>query len=278
MGTAKNAIIIGFTIVFMFASCGQKQKDSQAQTWLNDANELYKNGLLDEAKQKLASIDSIYPNAFKQRKEGLVLLQKIRKQQNDLVITHSDSILSVLQPKLEELKKQFIFQKDTKYQIKGVFVPKNDPSLSGNATGLRSGVIEGNNIFIESVYLGGQRHTSVKLTTKDGKLSETKNETGDGLNYRSGNVEIIRFTKMTENGIVKFISENRNIPITVTLQGKQSTSYLLSNASKLSIEKSLQLSDLMTEIENAQIARYKAISLNDYLKEKQDSIAAAQAH
>ncbi|MFV0467981.1 MAG: hypothetical protein ACK5MK_03520 [Dysgonomonas sp.] len=278
MGTAKNAIIIGFTIVFMFASCGQKQKDSQAQTWLNDANELYKNGLLDGAKQKLASIDSIYPNAFKQRKEGLVLLQKIRKQQNDLVIAHSDSILTVLQPKLEELKKQFIFQKDAKYQIKGVFVPKNDPSLSGNATGLRSGVIEGNNIFIESVYLGGQRHASMKLTTKDGKSSETKNETGDGLNYRSGNVEIIRFTKMTENGIVKFISENRNIPITVTLQGKQSTSYLLSNASKLSIKKSLQLSDLMTEIENAQIARYKAISLNDYLKEKQDSIAATQAH
>lgn len=277
MGTVKNAIIIGFAFAFVLVSCTQKQKDNQAQTWLNDANELYKNGKLDEAKQKLTSIDSIYPNAFKQRNEGLALLQKIRKQQNDLIITRSNSVLAILQPKLEELKKQFIFQKDSKYQIKGVFVPKNDPSLSGNATGLRSGVIEGNNLFIESVYVGAQKHTSVKLSTKDGKSAETKNEAGDGLNYRSGNLEIIRFTKMTDNGIVKFISENRNVPITVTLQGKQATSYMLSNAAKLSVEKSLELSELMTDIENAQIARYKAISLNDYLKEKQDSIAA-QAH
>lgn len=263
------SIILSIALVLLFPSCSEKDKD--AQSYLDNAKELFQNGNLEAAQQKLDSIGTYYPKAIKQRKEAWTLLQDVRKGINDKTIKECDSLLSVYQLQLEDLKKQFTLVQNKKYQDKGTYIPKNDPAFAGFSTNLRSGVIEDGNMYIESTYIGGQQHNSLKLSTEDNKSVETQPETGDGLNYRFNGIETIRFTKITENGIFDFIIENQNQAITVTLQGGNTNKYLLSNQSKKSIILSYELSKLMKQIEETQKAKYKAITLNDYLKETKDS-------
>ncbi len=220
------------------------------------------------------SIEVLYPKSFDQIKDGMDLLQEIRLSQNQQQIQFCDSVISIMEPKIDSLKAYFIYDIDKEYQETGRYLPKGQSSktLLGS-TMLRSGVAENGILFIESVYVGGTKyHDRIKISTKDGFFAETLPVISEGLNFRftdSGKqYEVIKFTGTDENGIAKFIKMYAEKPLTVTLSGKNTTSFALSNTSKKEIIESYQLSTWILELDSIKSVKEKSEYLIDHLQRK----------
>ncbi len=131
-------------------------------------------------------------------------------------------------------------------------------------------------MYIESVYIGGQIHNSIKVNTKDGKFAETLPIEGDGFVFRFNHMgkqyEIVQATSVHDNGLANFIFAYADSPLTVTLKGKNTTSFALPNIQKKAIADSYQLSRLMLQKDSLATAKDKAQMRIKYLNAKRDSI------
>lgn len=237
---------------FIATSCGDKHKE--AKQYIQNIREVYESGDYETAKQRIDSIQILYPKSFDQIKEALALLQDVRRAQDTKQVEFCDSAIAVLQPKIDAAKQSFVYDRNKEYEEKGRYLPKATYSTVLTGTLLRSGVEEDGTLFLESVYVGGQMHDKLKVSTKDGSFAETLPVNDEGMNFRFTDMgkqyETIKFAKDNENGVAKFIFTYSDKPLTVTLKGKNTTSYPLSNIAKKAIGNSLQLSSLILEMDS----------------------------
>lgn len=266
-------LIILLTALFMI-SCGDK-KDSQAIQYLDNIRSLYERGEYNIALRQIDSIQILFPKAFLEIKEGLALKQEVRRASDVKQITISDSLLVVYQPKIDSIKKLFSYRKE-KDDDYGVFIPKSIFSSIPNTTTLRSGVNDNGTMYIESVYIGGQIHNIIGVSTKDGKSVETLPIEGDGFVFRFNHMgkqyEIIQASPVHDNGLANFIFTYSDSPLTVMIKGKNSISFALPNIQKKAIADSYQLSKLMLQYDSLVTAKDKAQMRIKYLDAKRDSI------
>ncbi|MFV0419577.1 MAG: hypothetical protein ACK5KT_12720 [Dysgonomonas sp.] len=245
-----------------FLACSQK--DNGAKSRLDAARLLYEQKEYALAKQEIDSINKLYPKAIEERKASLLLLDSVRRAENQQIISECGSLITANMPELDKIKTLFSYQRNKEYQETGSYVPKETAS-SGPITGtiLRSGVAEDGLLYIESVFVGGkQKHNQIKVSKKDGTFAQSQPVTDDGFNYRFTNMgkeyEVIRFMGSKENGVAKFIFTNSEEPLTVTLEGKDKYSYTLSKSIKTAISKSFQLSTMMLQLDSLKSAKEKA--------------------
>lgn len=270
-------VFLTLLTVFLFA-CGTK--DDGAKLSLETARTFLKQGEFELAKQQIDSLNSLYPKAIDERKASLALLDSVRRGENDYTIKLCDSLILLVAPQIEKHKTQFIFQQNKEYQETGTFVPKETAS-NGPITGttLRSGVGEDGVLYLESVYVGGQKHNKIKVTAKDGSFVESLPVTEEGLLYRFSNMgknyEVVRFVGEKENGVAKFIFVNKDTPLTVSLEGQNKYSYTLSQTLKSAVSKSYQLSSMMLQLDSLKTAKEKAEFKNYNLDKKVDSVGSS---
>lgn len=250
------------TILTIFLSACSSS-DNGAQSRLNAARKYYEQKEYILATQEIDSIKILYPNAVEQRKASLALLDSVRRGENALIIYNCDSLVRLFEPKVEEAKKMFVYLLNKKYQESGNYIPKEVASDYIGSTLLRSGVSKSGQLYIESVFIGSQRHKKLKVALKDGSFAETLPVTDDGLNYRFSNMgkeyEIIRFAGTDENGVGKFIFSNSDKPLTANIEGGTGKyTYTLSQISKSAIAKSYQLSVMMTQLDSLKTEKEKA--------------------
>lgn len=253
------------TMIVVFISLiACSQKDNGAKLRLDAARLFYEQKEYSLAKQEIDSINKLYPKAIEERKASLLLLDSVRRAENQQIISECDSLITTNIPELEKAKALFIYQRNKEYQETGSFVPKETAS-NGPITGtiLRSGVAEDGNLYIESIFVGGkQKHNQIKVSKKDGTFAESQPVTDDGFNYRFSNMgkeyEVIRFMGSKENGVAKFIFTNIEEPLTLTLDGQGKYSYILSKPIKTAISKSFQLSSMMLQLDSLKTAKEKA--------------------
>lgn len=261
-------------MVLTMVSCGEK-KDTQAVQYLDNIRSLYEKGDYEIALQQIDSIQTLFPKAFQEIKDALALKQEVRRASDEKQISISDSLISTYQPKIDSIKKLFIYRKE-KEDDYGVYIPKTISSNTPNATTLRSGVNDNGSMYIESVYIGGQIHNTIKVNTNDGKFAETLPIQGDGFVFRFSHMgkqyEIIQATSTHDNGLANFMFAYADSPLKVTLTGKNSTSFSLPNIQKKAIADSYQLSKLMLERDSLATAKDKAQMRIKYLNAKRDSI------
>ena len=262
--------------IFIFIACGEKRNDEAIQ-YLSDIYSNYENGEYEKALSMIDSFQTLHPKAFKEIKEGLSFKQDVRRALNLQQITYCDSLISVYQPKIDSIKQLFVLQKDKEYQQRGIYIPKsvNTNTLSG--TMLRAGVYEDGALYIESVYLGGQLHEKIKVSTKDNQFAESLPVTDDGLNFRFTHAgqqyEVIKVMPNHDNGLANFIYSYSKQPLTVTLDGKNKMSFTLSNSQKKAITDSYQLSTWILQKDSLLSERGKAETLIKYLDSKQEEVA-----
>ncbi|SHE49060.1 hypothetical protein [Dysgonomonas macrotermitis] len=266
---------------FTLNSC-QEKKNEEAIKYLDSIKALYQQSAYPEALSRIDSIQILFPKAFPEIKEGLALKQEVRKAYDARQIVDCDSLMTVYQPRIDSVKKLFVYQKD-KEDTKGTFIPK---AVSGGvltATMLRAGVEEEGPMYIESVYLGGQLHNAIQAKIKDGSLAETKPIDDEGLNFRFSHMgkqyEVIKATKFHDNGLADFIFNNASQPITITLKGKNTTSFALSNVQKKAITDSYNLSKLLLLQDSLMSAKDKAslrIKYVDEQKQKNETLKLEQ--
>lgn len=265
--------IVFFTaIVLLVSACSPDKK--AAQEMLMQARELYKNGEYTKSKQTIDSMKVLYPKAFDQINAGFALTDSIRKGENTLIIAQCDSLITTYTPIIDSMKQYFIYQRNKEYQETGFFIPKE--GYTGEKltnTTLRSGVDEKNGqIYLESVYIGGQIHNQIKVSTKDEAFAESLPVTSEGLNFRFSNLgkqfEVIKFAGKDDNGVSKFIVTHIDKPVTVTISGQGNITYNLSANAKSAINKTYDLSVMMTQLDSLKTEKEKAQYKLHYLDNK----------
>lgn len=272
MKKSAYAIIV-LLLIIPIVSCGDK-KNQQAIQYLDNIRSLYEQGEYETALQRIDSIQILFPKAFQEIKDGLALKQEVRRASDHSQIVLCDSLIISYQPKIDSIKKLFTYRKE-KDDDYGVYIPK---AVSGNtptSTMLRSGVNDNGSMYIESVYIGGQLHNTIRVGAKDGKFAESLTIDGDGFVFRFSHMgkqyEIVQATAVHDNGLANFIT-HADTPLTVTLKGKNSTSFPLSNIQKKAIADSYLLSRLMLQRDSLSTAKDKAQMRIKYLDAKRDSI------
>lgn len=264
-----------FTIAFIsglliFGSCKEKRNE-EAIKYLTDTKSLYEKGAYSEALARIDSIQILYPKAFPEIKEGLALKQIVRKAFDTKQIAYCDSLIAACQPKIDSIKKLFVYKKD-KEDVSGVFIPKTVSSNILASTMLRAGVQEEGPMYIESVYIGGQYHNAILVKAKDGASAETKPIDDEGFNFRFSHMgkqyEVIKATQFHDNGLAAFIVANSSQPLTVTLKGKNTMSFALSNVYKKAITDSHNLSQLLLLQDSLTTAKDKATLRIKYVDEQ----------
>lgn len=262
-----NKFVFILLIPFLFFSC-QNKEHTQAAALLQQARSLHASGHFAEAKNAVDSISKVDSKAFPQIKAGLALLDSIRYGENIQIITQSESLLKEAEAGLEQQKRLFSYQINPAYQDQGDYFPKSCPqSLSG--LGLYSGVKADGEMFLESVSDRSLKHNSVKVSASDGASVETAKVADDGANYRfqSGgkSVEVVHYSGKRENGAIAFIIVNRNKNLTVSLQGKSSASFTLSEQAKKGITDSYVLSHFFAQRDSLRFQIEKSKQLIKYL-------------
>lgn len=260
-------ICISVLLAAFATSCSESHE--AAEKHLSNARTLLSQSEFERAKAELDSINTNYPKSFEQRKAGVLLLDSIRRAENNFLIAEVDSKLQELAPTLEKFKADFVFQKDEKYQETGAYVPKTTAGSGVLAyTTLHSGVEEDGRIYLESIFIGGQKHN--KITVKSGNaIAESLVVEGDGYIHRFTDLgktyEVIRLIGANENGVAKFIAENAKSAISVQLTGSHTASYTLPQNIKNAITKSHELSSYMLLVDSLKTEKEKAEFKNYYL-------------
>lgn len=237
--------------------------DDGAQSHLDAARKYYKQKAFSLATQEIDSIKILYPRAIEQRKAGLALLDSVRRGENAGIIHTCDSLISLFEPKIEDAKKMFVYQRNKQYQETGSYIPREQATDHIVSTTLRSGVLESGQLYIESVFIGTQKHSKLKVSLKDGSFAETHSVTDDGLNYRFSTMgkgyEVIRFSGTDENGVGKFIFSNTDKSLTASIGGGTGNyAYTLPQITKSAIAKSYQLSAMMIQLDSLKTEKEKA--------------------
>jgi hypothetical protein len=110
------------------------------------------------------------------------------------------------------------------------------------------------------------------VRTKDGFFVETQQVDDDGLNFRFSNdgkrYEIVKFSDADENGLARFVYICSNVPMTVTLKGKNAIAFPLPEAARKGIADSYLLSVWMQQTDSLKALKEKSELLIKYLKEK----------
>lgn len=257
----KTIYTHALTILFIFLLACSSSDDS-AQSHLDAARKYYKQRKFLLATQEIDSIRILYPRAVEQRKGGVALLDSVRRAENADIISTCDSLVKLFEPKVEDTKRMFVYQRNKQYQETGNYIPKEQIMDHIVSTSLRSGVSESGQLYIESVFVGTQKHKKLKISLKDGSFAETLSVTDDGLNYRFSNMgkgyEVIRFAGADENGVGKFIFANSDKPLVASISGGGSYTYALSQITKTAIAKSYQLSVMMIQLDSLKTEKEKA--------------------
>ena len=260
-----------FTILFSI-SCSSKS--SKAEAYLSEAEHALATGNYALAKLKIDSIKIKFPEAFEVIRKGFSLMQDVRMAENKRNIFYCDSMLNVNYSILNNLKKQFTYERDPQYQEFGYYIPNIFPlnnALKNN--GLRAAVGEKGYMYIESVLLrSGIKHNKIKVSTKDGAYAESLPVTSDGLNYNfetlEGSFEIVRFQGNDDNGVAMFIFTYKDEPLTLTFLGSGTNTIDLHGNAKKAIAQSFELSTLLLEIENLKYEKGRSEALINYLENK----------
>jgi hypothetical protein len=265
-------LLVCLVLATMTIACSNH--DRAARAYLAQAELAYETGNFPLAMLKIDSIRILFPRAFPEIRESIALRQRVRMAETLRNIAFADSMLYEKQAIFNEKRLLFDFVHDADLQDFGEFYPRIYPhSASLNRSGLRSGVTERGTFFIESVLVGNPiRHHKIRAATRDGGFAETLSVTSEGFNHRfttiDNSYEIVRYRGDAENGVGGFIKAFQNQPITVQFMGNRTTSITLSNAEKQGIAQSLELSMLITDIEQLKFEKSRGEVLVRYLESR----------
>ena len=90
----KSAITIIVSALTVLASCGGKA-EKEAAVMLDKAKEAYEDGSFSLAKNRIDSMKTMYPKAFKAREEGLKLMRLVEIGEQEKTIAFLDSIADI---------------------------------------------------------------------------------------------------------------------------------------------------------------------------------------
>ncbi|OUN70528.1 hypothetical protein B5G10_10210 [Barnesiella sp. An55] len=240
----------------MLLACGDSSRD--ASTQYEKALQLFKAGQYESAKNAIDSIEQLYPKAFKQIKEGMLLMCRIKQKESERNLLYIDSVLKVRQSELETAKKDFRFEKDAKYQTEGNYVYNKLPKQSAiTRSQLKVLVTEHGQMQLASVYYGSAplKHSSIRVTLPDKSKAETLAIGYDGANnYRFTDngkyTEIVTYKDGQCSAVASLIADNTDKNITLTYLGGSRYTLTLDPLTREAVKATRHLYNLIRSVDD----------------------------
>ena len=215
-------VLVLLVLSTIILSC-EESVEQKATHHLDNAKEAFSIGNFNVAKQEIDSIKILYPKAFEARKQGIKLMQQIEEAEQMRIIEYEDSMIAVAQATFEQIKANYAFEKDERYQDIGLYTIKSQaPQRNTDRTYIRAQVDELGRMNLISCYRGNSyiHHDWLKLSV--GEVYVDTPESNDRHEFEDLGVyyEWLSFINGNDGGAAAFISANKDENITFTLYRK----------------------------------------------------------
>ncbi len=268
----KKFIYLLLAIPVIIVSCKPSEHEL-ALAEINETKQLIANNCDDEALIRIDSIHVRYRKDVAVRRMADTLRWNIEYRHAVKNLPIVDSTLADLQARLPELTKPFRFIKNEEYQNIGSF--EHRLLRTENNTSrcyLKPSTDEHGNFTITSYYLGTKdSHTTIRATV-DSVFVETLVAPSSNISqfvdmdmYR----EIMVFDKNLLNGIDKFIANNKENRIKISLLGDgQPYHYYLTPTERDILSQSYELSVALTDLKHLTDQQLKLSQKIELLKHR----------
>ena len=265
-------MMIGIAVFACITGCGERK---EAQAKLDQAKSLFENQQFLDAKSLIDTINIMYPREVAVRKQTLTLMRMVERGECERDIAYCDSLLPLRISELDDLKKGFVLEKDTTYDVIGNYIRKTmTVERNVERSYIRCGVNEEGEMYVASVYFGSSpiNHTGLTLTANDGTFAQTPAIPYDGgVNYRfkdlGNTTEVVTYKGDNCKEIANFMMiVNLKERIKATYTGGKPYSLYLSDADKKAIQATYELANTLSEIhmmEKTKVRAEKKIMLID---------------
>lgn len=272
----KKFLMSSGLAILALTACNNDAEKAQAR--LDKAKTMYKQNEFFAAKNEIDSVRLLYPKEVKVMKQALALMRQVEIKEAERNIAFCDSLLPIKQEEAENLKKQFVFEKDTVYEEIGNYIWKQQ-TIERNVQRcyIRCGVNEKGEMYLTSVYYGGHpiNHTGIKLSTKDGLFAETASIPYDGgLNYRfkdlGSTTEVVTYKGDHGLDAIKLIYAHPKERIKVEYTGGKNYILYMADADKKAVAATYDLAVVLSDMDNMTKEKDKATKKIAYLQKKLD--------
>lgn len=266
------------TFAVIMSSCNGDAK--KAQERLDKAQSYYEQGDFFSARNEIDSVRALYPREVDALKQALELMRKVDFKESERNLAYCDSLLPIRMQEVEELKKGFVFEKDSDYQEIGNYIWKQQ-TIERNVQRcyIRCGVDEHGEMYLASVYFGGKpiNHTGIRLSAGDDLFAETASIPYDGgLNYRfkdMGNTtEVVTYKGEAGKDAVQFIYDYSDKRIKVEYTGGKPYVIYIADGDKKALTATYNLASVLSDIDRLKTEKQKAEKKQAYLKNKLESL------
>ncbi len=260
----RNFILLLALVLLM--SCDSRRKQEKlADERLKRIETLINQNSLNAAKIQIDSIHLLFPRLVDKRRIAAAFADTIARRESTRNLAYCDSILPQKQHEADSIQKNFRFEKDKKYQEVGNYIYKTQQTESNtNRTYLKTYVDENADFYLISNYYGGKiEHTSLEVSVDDlfahTDTLAVSNPAYHSFNDAGSHWETLTFKNDADKGVSSFIAQNTAQRVKVTLHGKKSYVYYLSDADKRAVAATYHLwvvkkdvAKLQKEIKRAQ--------------------------
>lgn len=127
----KNVLLL--SVAVLLACCGSNNT-KKAYQLLSEARTAMNQNRYDDAHVLIDSLRTTYPKEVECRKAALLFADSLELQEAKFAFAKADSALTFKRLELEDMKKQFVLEKDSRFQSVGNYVV---PSHAGSKTHLK---------------------------------------------------------------------------------------------------------------------------------------------
>lgn len=267
--------------LLLAAGCG---KGKEAQQALAKAQTLYEQKQYGAAKNAIDTLRAHYPKEIDVLKASLVLMRQVERAESARNIAYCDSLTTIRMQEAEQLKKDFVLEKEAAYEDVGNYVWKQQ-TIERNVgrSYIRCGVNEKGELYLASVYYGAQpiQHTGLKISTPNGTFAETPAIAYDGgANYRFANLgnttEVVTYKGAYCLDVVNLVCQtDQKTRIKAEYTGGKTFSMSLSVTDQQAIRAAYNLAAVLTDLEAMHLEKEKSLKKIAYLDEKLSATAQA---
>lgn len=250
--------------VLFFAACAPSNTE-RAQSLVDEAQQLAKDGLWRQARIIIDSVHSTYPKEVTQRRVAKALADSITRLEAQVTIAYTDSMLPPLLEQADALLKQFKYEKNEGYEDHGRYVHRLLTTNSNTSRNfLQAYVRDDRKTIVKSYYFGSfaVKQQSITLSANDEEyLFSGSNHSFEAEGWH----EIMTLEDDNALSLLNMISANMNNRIRVKGSGEKPNHtwvYYLTDQEKEALSKTYQLGWLMKDIkrlEEIQQASYRQL-------------------
>lgn len=249
----KGKSIVILLALLAFAGCQKMSEEDMAKARVEKAQNLVENNQLNSAKIELDSVHILYPRQVAIRRMAKALQDSIVYLEAQRSLGYCDSLLHIVEPRVDSLKRQFVFNKEEKYQSQGEYVHRLLKTTSNTSRNfLQAYIQEDGKAILKCYYFGSSPLKISAMQISADEYEQTFGGESHEFKDIDGVHEILNLSNDDAMSVMNFVSSSMKSRVKIELQGKSKVVYYLSDSEKHALEDTYRLGMLMKDLKTLQ--------------------------